>query len=266
VFSWNSNDSSRYNARDGQRDQGGYDWDLRATDTRQMARVQEGSLTASFVWMFLALLVSAATAFLTVASPDTLDFVANYALVFIIAELALVVILSAAINRMSPAVAVLMLFAYAALTGATFAMILEVFDLGSVTVAFVGAAGIFGAAALCGLVTGRDLTSLGGILFAGLIGIVIASLANIFVGGDELSFIIGIVGVVLFTGPHGVRRPAHQGRPHGLRPEPRERLGSGRAGTLPGLREHLRDATPPDRVSAALTADCDVHLISMVAP
>lgn len=200
MFSWNSNDSSRYNARDGQRDQGGYDWDLRATDTRQMARVQEGSLTASFVWMFLALLVSAATAFLTVASPDTLDFVANYALGFIIAELALVVILSAAINRMSPAVAVLMLFAYAALTGATFAMILEVFDLGSVTVAFVGAAGIFGAAALYGLVTGRDLTSLGGILFAGLIGIVIASLANIFVGGDELSFIIGIVGVVLFTG------------------------------------------------------------------
>ena len=200
MFSWNSNDSSRYNARDGQRDQGGYDWDLRATDARQMARVQEGSLTASFVWMFLALLVSAATAFLTVASPDTLDFVANYALVFIIAELALVVILSAAINRMSPAVAVLMLFAYAALTGATFAMILEVFDLGSVTVAFVGAAGIFGAAALYGLVTGRDLTSLEGILFAGLIGIVIASLANIFVGGDELSFIIGIVGVVLFTG------------------------------------------------------------------
>lgn len=200
MFSWNSNDSSRYNARDGQRDQGGYDWDLRATDARQMARVQEGSLTASFVWMFLALLVSAATAFLTVASPDTLDFVANYALGFIIAELALVVILSAAINRMSPAVAVLMLFAYAALTGATFAMILEVFDLGSVTVAFVGAAGIFGAAALYGLVTGRDLTSLGGILFAGLIGIVIASLANIFVGGDELSFIIGIVGVVLFTG------------------------------------------------------------------
>ena len=200
MFSWNSNDSSRYNARDGQRDQGGYDWDLRATDARKMARVQEGSLTASFVWMFLALLVSAATAFLTVASPDTLDFVANYALGFIIAELALVVILSAAINRMSPAVAVLMLFAYAALTGATFAMILVVFDLGSVTVAFVGAAGIFGAAALCGLVTGRDLTSLGGILFAGLIGIVIASLANIFVGGDELSFIIGIVGVVLFTG------------------------------------------------------------------
>ncbi len=200
MFSSNSNDSFRYSARRGQRDQGGYGWGLAATGSRQTAGVQEGFLTASFVWMFLALLVSAATAFLTVASPDALDFVANYALVFIIAELALVVILSAAINHMSSAVAVLMLFVYAALTGATFAMVLEVFDLGSVTVAFVGAAGIFGAAALYGLVTGRDLTSLGGILFAGLIGIVIASLANLFIGGDQLSFIIGIVGVVLFTG------------------------------------------------------------------
>jgi FtsH-binding integral membrane protein len=200
VFSWNSNDASRYGARGAQRDQGGYGWDLPATGARQTGGVQEGFLTASFVWMFLALLVSAATAFLTVASPDALDFVANYALVFIIAELALVVILSAAINRMSPAVAVLMLFVYAALTGATFAMILAVFDLGSVTIAFVGAAGIFGAAAIYGLVTGRNLTSLGGLLFAGLIGIVVASLANIFIGGDELSFIIGIVGVVLFTG------------------------------------------------------------------
>jgi FtsH-binding integral membrane protein len=200
VFSWNSNDASRYSARDVQRDPGGYGWDLQAAGPRQMGGVQEGFLTASFVWMFLALLVSAATAFLTVASPDALDFVANYALVLIIAELALVVILSAAINRIGPAVAVLMLFVYAALSGATFAMVLVVFDLGSVTVAFIGAAGIFGAAALYGLVTGRDLTSLGGILFAGLIGIVIASLANFFIGGDELSFIIGIVGVVLFTG------------------------------------------------------------------
>jgi hypothetical protein len=165
-----------------------------------MAGAQEGFLTGSFVWMFLALLVSAATAFLTLANAAALQAVENYLLVFVIAELALVVILSAAINRLSSTVAVLMLFVYAALTGATFAMLLDVFSLGSVTTAFVGAAGIFGAAALYGVVTGRDLTSLGGLLFAGLIGIVIASLANLFIGGDELSFIIGIVGVVLFTG------------------------------------------------------------------
>jgi FtsH-binding integral membrane protein len=179
MFSWNPDDASRYDTWDGQRDQGRRGWDLRGTGAREMAGVQDGSLTASFVWMFLALLVSAAAAFLTLANPGALQVVEDDLLVF---------------------VAVLMLFVYAALTGATFAMVLDAFSLGSVTTAFVGAAGIFGAAALYGIVTGRDLTSLGGLLFAGLIGIVVASLANIFIGGDELSFIIGIVGVVLFTG------------------------------------------------------------------
>jgi FtsH-binding integral membrane protein len=200
MFSWNPDDASRYDTWDGQRDQGRRGWDLRGTGAREMAGVQDGSLTASFVWMFLALLVSAAAAFLTLANPGALQVVEDDLLVFVIAELALVFILSAAIDRLSSSVAVLMLFVYAALTGATFAMVLDAFSLGSVTTAFVGAAGIFGAAALYGIVTGRDLTSLGGLLFAGLIGIVVASLANIFIGGDELSFIIGIVGVVLFTG------------------------------------------------------------------
>jgi FtsH-binding integral membrane protein len=194
MFSWNPDDASRYDTWDGQRDQGRRGWDLRGTGAREMAGVQDGSLTASFVWMFLALLVSAAAAFLTLANPGALQVVEDDLLVFVIAELALVFILSAAIDRLSSSVAVLMLFVYAALTGATFAMVLDAFSLGSVTTAFVGAA------ALYGIVTGRDLTSLGGLLFAGLIGIVVASLANIFIGGDELSFIIGIVGVVLFTG------------------------------------------------------------------
>ena len=162
--------------------------------------LQGGVLTASFGWMFLALLMSALAAFLTLANPDAFDFVANYALLFVIAEFALVIVLSAAINRMSTPVAVLTLFAYAALTGATFAIVLAVFDLGSVVTAFLGAAAIFGAAALYGVVTGRDLTSLGGILFAGLIGLIVASLVNVFVGGDQMSFIVGVVGVVLFTG------------------------------------------------------------------
>ena len=200
MFNTNPNDPSRYDAQDARRGPVGYGWDPRATTARPVAGVQEGFLTASFVWMFLALLVSAATAFMTLANPGALAFVANGFLLLVIAELAFVVILSSAINRLSPTVAVLMLFVYAALNGATFAIILDVYSLGSVTGAFLGAAGIFGAAALYGVVTGRDLTSLGGLLFAGLIGIVIASLANIFVGGSQLSFIIGIVGVVIFTG------------------------------------------------------------------
>jgi hypothetical protein len=101
---------------------------------------------------------------------------------------------------MSSTVAVLMLFVYAALTGATLSVIVLSFTVASVTSAFIGAAAIFGAAALYGAVTRRDLTSLGGYLFVGLIGIIVASLVNIFVGGTTLSFIIGIVGVLIFTG------------------------------------------------------------------
>ncbi|MGO9206397.1 MAG: Bax inhibitor-1/YccA family protein [Candidatus Limnocylindrales bacterium] len=203
MFNTNPNNPNRYEApeaSDAQRGPVGYAWDPHALTARPLAGVREGFLTASFVWMFLALLVSAATAFMTLANQGALQLVANDFILLIIAEFAMVIGLSAAINRLSSTVAVLMLFVYAALNGATFAIILAVYNFGSVTSAFVGAAGIFGAAALYGYVTGRDLTSIGGILFAGLIGIVVASIANIFVGGSGLSFVIGIVGTLLFTG------------------------------------------------------------------
>jgi FtsH-binding integral membrane protein len=203
VFNSNRADPNRYEApdnSDAQRGPVGYGWDPRALNARPVAGVQTGFLTASFVWMFLALLVSAATAFMTLANPAALQLAANGFLLLIVAEFAMVIGLSAAINRLSSTVALLMLFIYAAVNGAMFAIILAVYNIGSVTSAFVGAAAIFGAAALYGYVTGRDLTSLGGLLFAGLIGIVVASLANMFIGGSGLSFVIGIVGTLLFTG------------------------------------------------------------------
>jgi hypothetical protein len=194
MSNWNRNEPTRFQG------QGGYGWDSRSMMAGDAAGVQDGFFTAAFNWMFLALLVSAATAFFTLTNSAAFDLAANGYLALIIAELVLVLVLSAAINRMSSTMAAVMLFVYAALNGATFAMVLAVYDLGSVTIAFVGAAAVFGAAALYGAVTGRDLTSIGGILFAGLIGLVVASLANLFVGGDQLSFIIGIVGVAIFTG------------------------------------------------------------------
>ena len=165
-----------------------------------LAVPREGYLTAAFVWMFLALLVSAATAAMTVASEGALAAVLDWWWFLLIGEFALVIVLSAAINRMNSTVAVLMLFVYAALTGATLSVIVASFTVASVASAFLGASAIFGAAALYGAVTGRDLTSLGGLLFAGLMGIIVASLVNIFIGGTTLSFVIGIAGVLLFTG------------------------------------------------------------------
>jgi FtsH-binding integral membrane protein len=167
---------------------------------RPVTAAREGFLTESFVWMFLALLVSAATAWMTLANEGALQAVVNAFPLLLIGELGLVMVLSIAINRLSSTVALAMLFVYAALNGTTFAFIALAYTTASVTGAFVGAAAIFGAAAFYGVATGRDLTSLGGLLFAGLIGIVVASIANIFVGGDSLSFVIGIVGVVIFTG------------------------------------------------------------------
>ncbi len=158
-----------------------------------------GFLTAAYGWMFLALVTSALTALVTLVMPGALDFVANNGLIFAMAELGLVIALSAGINRMGAATAAVMLFVFAALTGTTFAMLLAVFTAGSVVAAFVGAAAVFCVAAVYGAATGRDLTGLGGMLFAGLIGIVVASIANLFVGGDGLSWIIGVVGVLLFT-------------------------------------------------------------------
>ncbi len=177
-----------------------YSWTAGAAAARPVAVPREGFLTMSFVWMFLALLVSAFTASMTLANQTALQAVSNNFLLLLFAELGFVFLLSAAINRINATVAVALLFVYAALTGATFSVIFLVYTLPSVTTAFLGASGIFGAAALYGAVTGRDLTHLGGFLFVGLIGIIVASIANIWVGGGTLGFVIGIVGVLIFTG------------------------------------------------------------------
>jgi len=165
-----------------------------------VAVARPGYLTMAFVWMFLALLVSAVVAGLTVSSPGAMQLVTSSYFLLLIAELGLVIALSAAINRLSPTVAVAMLFVYAALNGATLSGIVLVYTTGSITGAFVGAAAVFGAAAVYGAVTSRDLTSLGGLLFAGLIGILVMSLVNLFIGGSSMSFVIGIIGVLVFTG------------------------------------------------------------------
>jgi FtsH-binding integral membrane protein len=162
---------------------------------------REGFLTMSFVWMFLALLVSAATAGLVITNQQALTTVIANFFLLIIAELGLVLAISFAINRLGAMPALALLFVYALLNGATLSIVVLAYTSESVVSAFLGAAAIFGGAALYGVVTKRDLTSLGGILFMGLIGLIVVSLVNAFlVPSSQLSWIIGIVGVVIFTG------------------------------------------------------------------
>jgi hypothetical protein len=120
--------------------------------------------------------------------------------VVMLAPLGLVLLLSFGINRLSAAAAQAIFWAYAALMGISLASVFLVFTGASVARVFFITAGTFAAMSLYGYTTRRDLSQLGSFLFMGLIGIVIASLVNIFIASSALQFAISVIGVLVFTG------------------------------------------------------------------
>lgn len=183
---------------------------------------REGFLTASFVWMFVGLLISAGAAWFTMSNPGVTQAVMGAWIVLLIAEIALVFVLSLAIAKLPPLVALAMFFVYALLNGLTLGVIVLMYvatgDASGVVSAFLGASAIFAGAALYGAVTKRDLASLGGILFMGLIGLVVMSVVQLFLFRDFEIFnlVIGAVGVLIFTGltaydVQRIQRGAHPG-------------------------------------------------------
>jgi uncharacterized protein len=117
-----------------------------------------------------------------------------------LAPLGLVFWLSAGINRMSAGTAQLLFWVYAGLMGLSLAGIFLVFTGASIARVFFITAGTFAAMSLYGYTTQRDLTQFGSFLFMGLIGIVIASLVNIFIASSALQFAISVIGVIVFVG------------------------------------------------------------------
>jgi uncharacterized protein len=120
--------------------------------------------------------------------------------VVMLAPLALVFFLSFRIMQMSQAAAQTTFWAYSALTGASLASILIVYTGASVATTFFVTAATFGTMSLYGYTTKRDLTGFGNFLFMGLIGILLASLANFFFKSPAINFVVSILGVVIFTG------------------------------------------------------------------
>ena len=163
------------------------------------ARLAQAFLTQSFVWMFAGLLVSAGVAFVVQSNERLLGFAADNFFPLIIAQLALVVVISWGIRRISAIVALGLFFVYAATLGLTIGLIVAGYTGTSVVTAFLSASAMFGAAAIYGHVTKRSLAGFGGILFMALIGLIVASLLNVFLAGGALTWIISIVGVVIFT-------------------------------------------------------------------
>jgi FtsH-binding integral membrane protein len=147
--------------------------------------------------------MTALTSFIVLSSPAAQQLIFGNKIVFyglIFAELGLVIAISAAINRISAMSATLMFLAYSALNGVTFAAIFKIYTSGSIVSTFLVTAGTFGAMSLYGYVTKRDMTGFGSFLFMGLIGIIIASVVNIFLNSEMIYWITTYIGVFIFVG------------------------------------------------------------------
>ena len=156
-----------------------------------------------YLWMVLALVITGLTAAYVASSPAYISALTNNPVLFygvIIAELALVFILSGRIHKMSFTSASLMFILYSLLTGVSLSTIFLAYTESSIATTFLITAGTFGTMSLVGFVTKKDLSKLGGILFMALIGLIIATVVNIFLVSDTLGWIINYVGVLIFVG------------------------------------------------------------------
>lgn len=156
-----------------------------------------------YVWMSLALLITGMTAYYVATNQVIMNAILTsrvllYGLFAV--ELALVIIVSAAINRLSVLTATLMFLLYSVLNGATLSVIFLVYQLSSIATVFFITAGTFGTMALIGYTTKKDLSSIGRILTMSLIGLVIATLVNIFIKSDGLTMFLSYIGVLVFVG------------------------------------------------------------------
>ncbi|OQY97282.1 MAG: hypothetical protein B6D41_03755 [Chloroflexi bacterium UTCFX4] len=168
----------------------------------QQEQAIKGFLPRVYLWMVTALLVTAVVAWNVAGSAAIQQLLfGNGWVVFglFIAQIGLVIALSAAINKLSPPVAMLLFFGYAALTGVVFSSIFLVYTGTSIAATFVATAGMFGIMSIIGFTTGMDLTKVGNIAFMALIGIIVASLINFFLRSAALDWIISIVGVLVFV-------------------------------------------------------------------
>ena len=182
-------------------------------ELKQFASAKEREWTVSeafpalmrkvYVWMTLALAITGLTAYGVATSPGVLQTIYGNSSVMwgiAIAELILVITVSSAINRLSLSVATLLFVLYSVLNGALFSSIFLVYTASSIATVFFITAGTFAAMALIGYTTKTDLSSMGKILLMALIGMIIATVVNLFVKSTGLDLIISYIGVLVFVG------------------------------------------------------------------
>jgi FtsH-binding integral membrane protein len=155
-----------------------------------------------FLWMTVGLAVTGGVAFWVASSARLIEIFLTGPIfwVVLLAPLGIVFAMSALEGKLSALAATGMFLLYSAVNGLTFSMIFLIYTGSSIARVFFITAGMFGALALYGFVTRRDLSGMGQLFFMGVVGIIIASLVNIFLASDALSWAISVVGVVVFAG------------------------------------------------------------------
>ncbi|GAB1464270.1 Bax inhibitor-1/YccA family protein [Pedobacter sp.] len=172
--------------------------------------VQEKSVSKKFfanvfLWMFVALAVSAVSAFVLATTPAIMSYligdrgftVLGYIAIF--PPLGLVMLMGAAIQRLSYPALVGIFLLYSILTGVMLGFVLLIYTSASIAICFAAAAIIFAVMAVMGYTTDVDLSKFGPILMAGVIGLVVVSIINMFIGSDTLGYVLGFVGIAIFT-------------------------------------------------------------------
>lgn len=161
--------------------------------------VQSGYISKVYGWMFVALMITAAMSVVTLSSPLLATISANGFWILFLAELGIVFWLSARITKMRPRTATIWFVIYAALNGVVLTPIVFYYTGATIALAFGIAALSFGVMSVYGTVTKADLTRIGSLAFMGLIGILIASLVNMFLHSSGMNYVISYAGVVVFT-------------------------------------------------------------------
>lgn len=170
---------------------------------KEKAVAQNAFITKVYMWMSLALVITGVTSMYVASNEQIMDFVFNTKFLYIgliIAEFGLVIWLSRLVHKMSSGLATTIFIAYAVLNGVTLSFIFMVYTVASVATTFFITAGTFAIMSAYGYYTKKDLTKFGNILMMALIGLVVASVVNIFLNSTVLYWITSYVGVLIFVG------------------------------------------------------------------
>lgn len=184
---------------------------MEVQELERIVNERQGSVSAAFpalmrkvyLWMTMALVITGLCAYGVATSPALVQMVyGNQAAIWVlfIVEIGLVFYTTARINRLSLSTATTLFIIYSALNGVTLSSIFMVYTMTSIAKVFFITAATFGATAMYGYVTRADLTRFGNLLLMALIGLIIATLANLFIRSGMLDLILSYVGVILFVG------------------------------------------------------------------